>query len=80
MLLVVVFLMMVQLVELSLFLLFLLFLMQVGTLVLLYHHTHYTIHGGTSGNGDNCGAFSIYTYFAASHGVWAIGAALSFKL
>lgn len=47
-----------------------------GMLVLLYHCIHYAIRGGTSGNGDNCGVFSIYTYFAASHGVWAIGTAL----
>ena len=52
----------------------------VGILVLLYHHTHYTLHGAVSSVGAYCGVFSVRVSSAVSDTSWAFGTALSFKL
>lgn len=57
-------------------------LIAAGPLALLYHlytYTHYTLHGGASHHGANCGAFSVGASADISATIWDRGAALSFK-
>ena len=49
-----------------------------GTLVLLYHCTHYPLRGGTSSAGVDCGVFYINARTPASDTGWSRGAALSY--
>lgn len=55
----------------------LLLLILVGPMVLLYHCTHYAMHGGRSSDGIGCGAFFIVVTVVASGAGWDPGAALS---
>ena len=45
--------------------------------LLFFYCTHYTLRGGTSDNGFNCGAFYVYASSSFSGASWAIGAALN---
>ena len=72
--------MMVSVAVHSLLLLQLLLLVLAGTLVLLYHHTHYAQRSGISGNKVQCGTFDVFIVDIYSHAFWSIGAALSFTL
>lgn len=57
-----------------------LLVLQFGTVVLLYHCTHYTFRGTTSDIGTLSGAFIVAINLTASFAGWGTGAALSFKL
>ena len=79
MLFVVVILVLVLIVELFVFLSIQLLLCQLGLLALLYHEsTHYPSHGGASGSGVACGAFSVAADGSFSGTYWDYGAALLF--
>lgn len=71
---------MALIVRFSLFLRMLVSLGPTGSVVLLYHCTHYTVRGGNSTAGLYCG--SLLIHFAVSPGItnWHVGAALSFIL
>ena len=66
----------VSIVVYSLLVLTLLLLIHVGTMVLLYHCTHYADRGGDSRRGTYCGIFFVLVYDTASIASWSTGAAL----
>ena len=63
----------------SLFMLVILHLIIVGEMVLLYHGiitSYYTLRGGRSSAGTDCGTFYVIAGYGAGFTDWHIGAAL----